>query len=1162
MKNFDVFISYARSSSFDEAHQLANLLNDNGVSTFIDDRMIPAGSAFPKDIAEGILHSRVMVVFVEPGYFERHWCVCEYQLGVSLYRKNTLPTTADDSLNHMVIALPAKTDLDAVIAHLPPPLATLSWPQADDTNKLVSLVEQRLANTSIPIGKQLEGFDDYAVKMLIDGGSIPAASSLKNIPCYQKNMPDGLGHDFVGRQDILWKIFHSLETNAVAGNAASCVLQGVGGSGKTQIAAEYVWRYGALYYTGGLIWLNADCDDEELVEQLYDIVKLFIPAIAPLNELGSNISQQYTAVSSHLTKFFNEREGNQAILWVVDNLPEPRKGKSLKPLKYWCPVEPYVRVLSTTRRSKVKAGTRVTVSEFSPENAIEMLTRAGVERSWLADDEWVDIVKWVGCLPLALKIMHTSLSEKFISAHSLLKKTRGEEPVSYLTEELESLREEVEEAYLQGVTETFHMSYSLLAEDNEALTALQLFAFLSFVAIPDSLLTLVLSEKMLGKLANRSWIQFAESAKAAEGERYWQMHRIVASYVRSQTTEPIVVIGMMADWLTRAFESDLNWRTLKRCNPHLFRLRNNAHAFLVDDTPETYATVDKINVCGQTVATSRLGDRELDGARYLGAGLVYWTDHVTPLLDQLEFEIAKNDPGISCQIPHILQVFPKNEQAAHLFVKLLSSEDLEVRRKAMVYLGSSQRPDIVAFAFLEALIDPTHENIVDHVITGFEALFSATSPTLDPILTRLLELVDGGLYRGGVAAMILSRVFACFGVELATDNFDGIGLAREMMVRMKNSADEQIALQLADGLGRVDNDDIYAGVIDLLSDEDEPDTELRCIKVVDRYLHTRTYPPTPKISVEWTEEGGMVLNSSDGGFFPSKKARPELNRPLGDFVMKAVNPDLFEQALEIICQSSVGKYGLMEAVYEAIDAGEYQRVITTAEKAIEYSPDFSSPYMWRSACYEALGQFDKALSDQTMLIKMTADLPVDYRAEYLITRAKLFERLNDINGAIDDYSAAIELLPEDGQLYQYRGYLYNLINSRDKAVADFSEAVKLNPEDTYSLYNKAMNSYERGEYGLALEDFAKLLSVDKTHHAAWYAKGVCHLNLQQNAEAIESLSHAIRLDEGNAEYYYIRGAARFRMGLKNDAQRDAEYCINLKPDHSQCSKLLNLIKGA
>ena len=106
MINFDVFISYARSSSSEQAHQLADALNGKGISTFIDNRTITAGSPFPKAIAEGILHSRVMVVFVEPGYFERHWCVCEYQLGVSLYRKNTIHRTADVGLNHMVIALP------------------------------------------------------------------------------------------------------------------------------------------------------------------------------------------------------------------------------------------------------------------------------------------------------------------------------------------------------------------------------------------------------------------------------------------------------------------------------------------------------------------------------------------------------------------------------------------------------------------------------------------------------------------------------------------------------------------------------------------------------------------------------------------------------------------------------------------------------------------------------------------------------------------------------------------------------------------------------------------------------------------------------------------------------------------------------------------------
>ncbi|TQV89656.1 toll/interleukin-1 receptor domain-containing protein [Aliikangiella coralliicola] len=1160
MQSYDVFISYARTSSFDEAHQFAALLTDNGISHFIDDRSIPLGSRFPQDIAKSLLNSRVMVVFVDSVYFERYWCVCEYQLGIALYRKNISNGKVESPLEHMLIALPENTELDMVKAHLPPLLSNTSWPASDNSADLVELVIRKLEKDPDVIGNQLDEFDDNAVKMLLDGGSIPVPAVIKNIPNFLKNIPDGLGNEFIGRQDILWRIFHSLETNGVAGNATTCVLRGLGGTGKTQIAAEYVWRYGARYYPGGIIWLNADCDEEELFEQLYDIALKFLPNIEPVDRFHFDVE----AISSRLVDYFSERENDKAVLWVVDNLPEPKKGQRIQPLKYWCPVEQYVRVLGTTRRSKIKVGTLIRVSEFSPEIAIEMITRNEVKKDWLSNDEWKEIVNWVGCLPLALKLLQTLLSEKFIAVKSLLSKAREEEPADYLKDEIDSLQEEVEENYLRGVTETFHLSYALLQNDHEMQSALQFFAFLSFVAVPQPLLTLTISERTLGKLANRSWIQSSESTNDKDSGnnivRLWQMHRLVSSYVRSQTRQPVILVAMVAEWLTKVFESDLHWHLLKRCNPHLFRLRNNAHHFLIENNPETFEVVSKVNFCGQTVALTRLDDERLDGARYLGACLVYWSNDVDTFLERLENKIAEDDIKVLSNLPHLLQVFRNSQRAANLFVQLLNHSDLEVCRKAMVYVGNCQTPEIVAIPFLEVLINPKHENILDNVINSFENLFTANSPSLDIILPKLIDLAKDGEYQGMVSARLLSRLFAHLGEELVTANFSGIRLANELIEIVKTTNDEKIALQLADGLGRVDSDEIYTQVIGLLSAEDRQEIQLQRIKAVNQYLHIRTYPPTPKIKVEYKEDGGVALHAGEGGFFPTKKARPELNRPLGDFVLKLVHPDIFEQAIEIICQSSVGQFGLVQAVYDVIDAGEYQRVIAVASKAMEYSPDFPSPYMWRSECYEALGQFEKALSDQSMLINMTTNLPEQYRAEYIARRGFIQEQLNNIPGAIEDYSSAIELDSENSQHYQYRGYLYKLANDVEKAFEDFTQAVKLNPEETYSLYEKAMYQGGRGEYALALIDLKKLLAIDKNHHAAWYLQGLCNLNLQLYPPAIESLSNAILLEQNVGEYYYIRGLARFYCDLKDDARRDVELCLQLNPDHGKCQELQNLLE--
>ena len=104
MQKYDVFISYARTSSSSESIQLSELLTDKGFSVFLDHRSIPTDSNFPKDIAESLLNSKLMVIFADPTYFERFWCVCEYQIGLTPYRKARIPTEPDDdTLAHIVI---------------------------------------------------------------------------------------------------------------------------------------------------------------------------------------------------------------------------------------------------------------------------------------------------------------------------------------------------------------------------------------------------------------------------------------------------------------------------------------------------------------------------------------------------------------------------------------------------------------------------------------------------------------------------------------------------------------------------------------------------------------------------------------------------------------------------------------------------------------------------------------------------------------------------------------------------------------------------------------------------------------------------------------------------------------------------------------------------
>jgi tetratricopeptide (TPR) repeat protein len=89
-----------------------------------------------------------------------------------------------------------------------------------------------------------------------------------------RNIPDSLGDLFKGRDDLLLQLANAL---GATGAAREFLLCGLGGIGKTRLAIEYAWRYGARY--SALLLVRAD-SPEGLRGQLHSLAGpdlLFLP---------------------------------------------------------------------------------------------------------------------------------------------------------------------------------------------------------------------------------------------------------------------------------------------------------------------------------------------------------------------------------------------------------------------------------------------------------------------------------------------------------------------------------------------------------------------------------------------------------------------------------------------------------------------------------------------------------------------------------------------------------------------------------------------------------------------------------------------------------------------------------------------------------------------
>jgi len=128
-------------------------------------------------------------------------------------------------------------------------------------------------------------------------------------------------------------------------------------------------------------------------------------------------------------------------------------------------------------------------------------------------------------------------------------------------------------------------------------------------------------------------------------------------------------------------------------------------------------------------------------------------------------------------------------------------------------------------------------------------------------------------------------------------------------------------------------------------------------------------------------------------------------------------------------------------------------------------------------------EFDKAIE----LLRKATDLEHKYSDELSAVyqqrgyAAAKEERLPD---AINDYSEALKLTPQDVRIYEQRAAVEMKGNDNDKALADYSEAIKLKPNDVkYYLYRSYI--YElKSDAKDAMADTEKVLKIDSKNQEA------------------------------------------------------------------------------
>ena len=149
-------------------------------------------------------------------------------------------------------------------------------------------------------------------------------------------------------------------------------------------------------------------------------------------------------------------------------------------------------------------------------------------------------------------------------------------------------------------------------------------------------------------------------------------------------------------------------------------------------------------------------------------------------------------------------------------------------------------------------------------------------------------------------------------------------------------------------------------------------------------------------------------------------------------------------------------------------------------------------YSLRALGYQRARDFAKAVQDFTEALRLTPDDPqhAPQRAGLLAIRASASFYTADYNQAIADYTESIRLAPPEASSYNGRAYVYLKLKNYDAAIADYDVALKNDPKRAQSLYGRGLAKRAKGDVVGGAKDMAKAKKLQGDVAAGFVHDGV------------------------------------------------------------------------
>lgn len=199
------------------------------------------------------------------------------------------------------------------------------------------------------------------------------------------------------------------------------------------------------------------------------------------------------------------------------------------------------------------------------------------------------------------------------------------------------------------------------------------------------------------------------------------------------------------------------------------------------------------------------------------------------------------------------------------------------------------------------------------------------------------------------------------------------------------------------------------------------------------------------------------------------------------------------------------------------------------------------------------------LCDEISALKLNTVAEYNLRGEYLVKVGEYhYDIMNYDKGkelfdlAIRDYDSAIQLAPNDVDLYINRGNFYCKHGNQDLAIKDYDKVLELDSNNVEAYIGRG-NAYTNTGH-LAQRDLNKAIELNPNNFKAYMARSIIYLKIGQNNLALEDANKAVELNPNNPEVYNNRGLVYNNLKQYDSALQDYNKALELDPKNFSAYK--------